>query len=87
MIDQMFLLEACGWCGAMLILSAYALVSFRRISTRSPLYQLMNATGSAAMMCVSYHKGVWQSVTVNIIWIAIACISLVRIASNKDHHG
>jgi hypothetical protein len=72
------LAEFLGWYGAVAILGAYALVSFRRIRPDGAIYQLLNLTGALGIMAISAAKGVTQSVILNACWAGIAFVALVR---------
>lgn len=71
--------EIIGWYGTVAIIAAYALNSFGIIATSNPWYQVLNATGSAGIIVISLRKKVFQSVILNVIWAAIALISLGQI--------
>jgi len=72
-----------GWIGAVMVLSAYFLVSTRRVSGDSVLFQLLNLVGSALIIVNSFHFGAFPSVVVNGVWILIAVYSLLLIRSRK----
>jgi hypothetical protein len=72
------LLETIGWWGSALILLAYALVSFSAVSAGSVWYQVLNGLGSIAVIIFSVYKRAYPTVILNIIWSAIAIISVIR---------
>lgn len=69
-------IEVCGWMGALLILGAYALLSFGRIQARSALYQWMNIIGSAGFIINCAWSRVWPSVALNVVWLCIGFYAL-----------
>ena len=71
--------EAAGWYGAVAILVAYALISFKVIPGDGLLFQLLNLTGALGILTVSLYKKVPQSVILNIFWGIIAIIAIIRI--------
>ena len=71
-------LETLGWWGAALILLAYALVSFSFISVDNVWYQVLNGLGSVGVVIFSVYKRAYPSVALNLIWVAIAIISIMR---------
>jgi hypothetical protein len=73
------MIEVAGWAGAMLILSAYALVSMGRLLPRSAAFQWMNLLGAAGFVLNSGFHGAWPSTILNIIWIGIAAATLWRL--------
>ena len=67
-----------GWCGALLVLVAYALVSTRLVVGDSLLYQLLNIAGAALLLANTAYKGAYPSSFVNTIWIGIAVYAIYR---------
>jgi len=60
------------------IVGAYALVSFGLVDAESVVYQLLNLTGALGIIWISFVKRVWQSVTLNLFWCAIAIAAILR---------
>jgi hypothetical protein len=71
--------EIIGWYGALAILIAYALISFDFIIADSYIYQVLNATGSLGIIHISYIKKVHQSVVLNVMWLLIAFVAIIRL--------
>ena len=71
--------EAIGWYGAIVILLAYALVSYNFIVADSIFYQFLNISGGIGLLWIAYKKHVTQSVLLNIVWIMIGIIALLKI--------
>jgi hypothetical protein len=71
-------LDEVGWLGAALVVAAYALVSFNRLSASSPRYQALNIVGSLCLIINTAWHAAWPSTAVNIIWAAIALMALTR---------
>jgi hypothetical protein len=72
------LLDGVGWVGAALVVVAYALVSFDRLSPATLRYQTLNILGSIALIVNTAWHAAWPSTAVNIIWAAIALLALTR---------
>jgi hypothetical protein len=73
-----------GWAGALLVLGAYAGVSFRKMRADSARYQLINAAGSLLLMVNTvYHRALPSSV-VNLIWICIAIAAGFRLRAREN---
>ncbi|MEJ7925591.1 hypothetical protein WG908_02330 [Sphingobium sp. AN641] len=81
MID--LLVEIVGWIGAVLVLSAYVLVSAGRLSGNSPAFQGMNAVGAAFFVVNTWWHGAIPSMVLNIVWSAIGLAALWRIARRR----
>lgn len=70
--------EQIDWLGVVLILTAFTLNSFGIIQANNLLYIVLNITGSACIAGVSYKKRDFQPMTLNVIWMLVALISLIR---------
>ena len=75
----MTLVDFLGWYGTMAILSAYALNSFAILDASGLLYQLLNGTGALGIVVVSLKKKAWQPALLNLVWMVIAAIVLLRL--------
>jgi hypothetical protein len=71
------MIDIIGWIGAASLLVAYALVSTRRLTGDSTIYQLLNVGGSVLLIINSFFYGAYPSVGINIAWIAIAFSALL----------
>ena len=72
-----FLADALGWVGAVALLLAYALLSFRKLSAQSKTYQGLNIFGSFLLIINTAYHQAYPSTAVNVIWIAIAVLTLL----------
>jgi hypothetical protein len=72
------LLDFLGWIGVVAVLVAYALVSTRRIKGDAISYQALNLVGAALLLVNSLFYGAYPSVGVNVIWIGIAVLTIIR---------
>ena len=78
MLKTNTLIDIVGWLGAVGLLMAYIFVSTRRMEGDSASYQLLNLGGSAFLMVNSFFYGAYPSAIVNIVWISIAFLTMVR---------
>ena len=69
---------AVGWAGAALLLGAYALVSAGRLRGGGLAFQLMNLGGATGLAVNSAVNGAWPSVALNLVWIAVGALTLLR---------
>jgi hypothetical protein len=76
-------IDVLGWCGAFLVLIAYALVSKRCVEGDSLWYQSLNIAGASLLLANTAYEGAYPSTFVNVVWIGIAIFALYhrRIAS------
>lgn len=73
-----YLVEIAGWTGALLLLLAYGLVSAGKVDSRATSYQLMNVLGAVGVVINSGWNGAFPSVAVNVIWILIGAVALIK---------
>lgn len=71
--------EAAGWAGAVMVLIGFALVSTGRADPRGALFQWLNLLGAAGFVINSGWHGATPSFVLNIVWCAIAAVSLWRL--------
>lgn len=72
-------IEAGSWYGVVVILIAYMGVSFGYFEPSDPLPIFFNITGSITMLLDAWKDRNWQPVVINIIWILIAGVTLLKI--------
>ena len=71
-------IDILGWCGALFVLLAYALVSTRRVEGDSLCYQYLNIVGALLLLANTAYEGAYPSSFVNVVWIGIAIFALYR---------
>ena len=64
--------------GALLVLSAFALLQLRRLTATSVPYLLLNAVGSAVLATNAGLDGNWGFVLLNTVWCGVSLASLVQ---------
>lgn len=72
------LIEIFGWVGMLLILVAYAGVSFSLLDSGSTLFQSMNLVGAFGVGTISFYKKAYQPGMLNIVWGIIAIFALIH---------
>jgi hypothetical protein len=70
--------DVAGWVGMALLIGAYALVTAGRLHGPSLTFQLMNLVGGALLMVNSGWYGAWPSAALNLVWVVIGTVGLVR---------
>jgi hypothetical protein len=77
------LIEVVGWAGALLIITAYTLLSSGRLQGRSIPYQLLNFVGSACFVVNGACNGAWPSAGLNFLYMGIGAVMLVRLTRRR----
>ncbi len=75
-------IEWTGWIGVLLVVGAYALISWKVVVSGSLLYQAMNLFGAVALGIPAVDRRNWQSASVQVIWAAIALVALINMFSS-----
>lgn len=67
-----------GWVGVLLILTAFTLTTLELISVKTLAYGLLNFAGALGIIISSYAKKDFQPVILNVIWLIVAMIGIIR---------
>ena len=78
------LMEIVGWIGAVLILAGYALLTAEKVTSKSVSYQAMNVVGATGFIANGVWNGAWPSAVLNIIWVGIGAVALIRIYGKRE---
>ena len=81
------LMEVVGWIGGALILAGYFLLTAGKLDARSPAYQWLNVVGAAGFIANSGWNGAWPSAVLNVIWVGIGVVALIRIFAKRGKAG
>ena len=79
-----FMMEFVGWIGGALILAGYFLLTAGKVTAKSPSYQWLNVVGAAGFIANSGWNGAWPSAVLNIIWVGIGTVALIRIFAKRE---
>ena len=77
--SKQLLAEIAGWYGAIAILSAYALMSFKVIPADGFVFQILNLTGAIGFIIIGTYKNVKQTIILNVFWGVVALIAIINI--------
>jgi len=69
-------LNLLGWVGALLILIAFFLSNYKNIINVKTI--IINLLGGVALLLASLHKEAYFNVALNLVWVCIALLSLVK---------
>ena len=64
-------IEIVGWAAAVMMLSAYVLLTMGRVSARSKVYHWLNILSGAGFIVNSGWNGAYPSAFINVVWAAI----------------
>jgi paired small multidrug resistance pump len=71
-------IDLIGWIGVLLILTAFILTTFGVINATNSIYGILNFIGALGIIISSYAKKDLQPVILNIVWLVVAAIGIIR---------
>lgn len=78
-----WMIDAMGWAGAIMVVGAYALLSFRFLSSERYTYHAFNMLGSFWLGIYAFYKHASASMVVNAVWLAIGAVAVARIYAKR----
>ena len=79
------LIEILGWIGSIEILIAYGLNSYQKLRSDSKTFYLLNLTGGILLIIYSIYKEAFPNAFINVVWVIIAVIAIVRLPKKKTN--
>ena len=73
-----FIIDTIGWIGSAMVVMAYALNMYGKLTSTSAAYYGLNIGGSACLIINTFYHNAIPSAVVNIVWILLAFLALVR---------
>ena len=74
-----FVIDVIGWARAAALLTAYGLVSAKRLDGDSMTFQLLNLVGAIFLIINTAYYGAYPSRFVNVVWIGIALVTILHV--------
>ena len=78
-MDYSILVEIVGWIGTFLLLTAYVLVSFKKLEGDSIKYQMINVVAGLCLVTNTLYHGAYPPSFLNAVWSIIAVVAIVTI--------
>jgi hypothetical protein len=72
------LIGVIGWMGTVLLVTAYGLLTARRLTAGGGVYQTMNLIGGVALMINTAYYSAWPSAALNLVWFGIGLVGLIH---------
>ena len=73
-----------GWIGSVEVLAAYGLNSYQKIKSDSILFYVLNLTGGLLLIVYSGYKEAFPNAFINIVWVIIAIVALLKVGKTKS---
>ena len=77
------ILQGLGWVGAAGLLSAYFLISTKRLSPDSIKYQWINLISAIMLAINAYYIGSIPFIIINVFWAIVAAMSLIKTGKSE----
>lgn len=78
------LIEILGWIGTFTLISAYALLSFKKIAPNSWTYQLLNLTGAICFIINTLAHKAYAPAFLNVVWVFIGAAAIYQIIKSRN---
>ena len=78
--DKKIMMEAVGWLGATLSLTAFSLNSLSMIASQSLTYLTLNIFGCFFLILYAVFKKAHASWVLNTIWLIITLVALIKLS-------
>ncbi len=80
---MVLVLDAAGWLGGVFVVVGYVLVSIRRISADSRLFQLLNIAGGVLLTGSALYRGALPNTVINVAWIVFGVYALASSRNDR----
>ncbi|RMD58202.1 hypothetical protein D6825_01675 [Candidatus Woesearchaeota archaeon] len=77
-------IELLGWIGAVMILTAYALITYGTLSRKSKKYHALNLLGASMLGTNALYNKALPLAALNAVWLCIALYGLVRAVRGRS---
>lgn len=78
------LVNILGWSGSIMVIAAYGLNSYQRISSDSIVFLLLNLIGGILLIVYSAYLSAFANTFINVVWVLIAIPALWKHAAVKQ---
>jgi hypothetical protein len=72
------IIDIIGWIGSAMVVAAYALNIYGKIGSDAFIYYILNIAGSACLIANTFYHQAIPSAVVNIVWVFIAAVALLK---------
>ena len=70
-----------------MVVVAYGLNSYQKMRSDSMVFYTMNLTGGFALIVYTIYKAAYASAFINVVWVIIALVAIVRVMTRKRPVG
>ncbi len=77
------LIDIIGWTGSITLITAYLMISNKKIDPQTRLYQGLNVFASICLIINTGYYGAYPATVLNVVWVIVALYFLSQIISGK----
>lgn len=77
------IIDTIGWFGSITLITAYLLVSNKKIDSQSKAYQGMNVVASFCLIINTGFYGAYPATALNVVWVLLGLYFLTKILTRK----
>jgi hypothetical protein len=72
------LIHILGWTGSVMVIAAYGLNSYQRLTSDSMVFLLLNLVGGVLLIVYSAYFSAFANTFINVVWVIIAVPALFK---------
>ena len=72
------MIQTIGWAGSFMVIAAYGLNSYQKITSDSLTFLLLNLIGGTFLIAFSIYVKAFPNTFINVVWVIMAIPALVK---------
>lgn len=72
------LIHILGWSGSVMVIAAYGLNSYQKLTSDSMVFLLLNLVGGILLIIYSAYFFAYANTFINVVWVIIAVPAIVK---------
>lgn len=80
---EISLYDLAGWIGMVLLITAYSMISFKKVKSKSKTFHLLNLFGAIGILINAIYNKLFPVILLNFFWMMISIISLISLFKIK----
>lgn len=72
------LIHILGWTGSVMVIAAYGLNSYQKLTSDSMVFLLLNLVGGVLLIIYSAYFSAFANTFINVVWVVIAVPAIFK---------
>ena len=72
------LIHIFGWTGSVMVIAAYGLNSYQKLTSDSMTFLLLNLVGGVLLIIYSAYFSAFANTFINVVWVIIAVPAIIK---------